>query len=375
MESRNFIIYKIPLIKGICIVGVLIIHMTGGFTQMHDFGWLYYTLLFMNNFGRFAVPLFIAISGFYLSLNKRNELATPFYRRTLKFLIVPYLAYSLLYSAINLFAGVDLKRIILDIFLGRSAANMWFGLLILQLYLLHPLLRRAYLKCKHRGIFVLSAFGMQILWKIFSVTILQRYMPISASMLYGTSNSLTDIIPIYVNQFADILFLGYIGYFIAGYYLLENSETLFHVINILSARILGAIGWIVCAIVLAIYWSVPMTHGVSWDSIKFPYMLHYLITPILSLSMLITILSILKRSDTIQKIFHSFFYQFGLFSYGIYYIHIFIILIFTEIFTRLINVQPYDLFSFYGMQFLIVPIVSLLSVRILARLPYAKYIT
>jgi len=53
--------------------------------------------VFANTLARFAVPLFIVMSGFYLSLHTRNQHALRFYRRTLPGLILPYVVYTAIY--------------------------------------------------------------------------------------------------------------------------------------------------------------------------------------------------------------------------------------------------------------------------------------
>lgn len=58
IESRRFFVYKLPLIKGICILGVILIHITGTFMVMTQLGWLFITLLFLKNLARFLEPPF-----------------------------------------------------------------------------------------------------------------------------------------------------------------------------------------------------------------------------------------------------------------------------------------------------------------------------
>ena len=166
IESRQFFIYPLSLVKGICILSVILLHVTTGSAGMKQSQCLTSSLIFINCLTRFAVPLFIALSGFYLSLNPRNESAVPFYRRTLKFLVVPYVIYSLIYSLPAFRKSGNLLEVVRNLLTASASPHLWFGLLILQLYLLHPFLIRWYRARRHHGTLIISAFLLQIAWSL-----------------------------------------------------------------------------------------------------------------------------------------------------------------------------------------------------------------
>ena len=163
-DSRRLLVYRLLMLRGLCILAVILIHVTSGLSQMTRTRGLTGVLLFTNALGGFAVPLFITFSGFYLSLNSRNENAGFFYRRTLRLLIIPYVAYSLLYSLLKIRTMGSPWRLLENLFLARAYSHLWFSLMILQLYLLHPYLARWYRACRRRGTLVTAAVLLQISW-------------------------------------------------------------------------------------------------------------------------------------------------------------------------------------------------------------------
>ena len=82
-------------------LAIILIHVTGTFAERAPVDWFTAVLIFANSASRFAVPVFVMLSGFHLSLNARNEQYFRFYRRTLKHLVIPYLLYTALYTLVR----------------------------------------------------------------------------------------------------------------------------------------------------------------------------------------------------------------------------------------------------------------------------------
>lgn len=94
----------------------------------------------MNQAARFAVPLFVLLSGASLGLGKALP-AGQFYRRRLVKLGIPYVCWTVVYTLWehqSLAPGALARRF----FLGQAAPHLYFVIIIFQLYLLYPLLRR-----------------------------------------------------------------------------------------------------------------------------------------------------------------------------------------------------------------------------------------
>lgn len=99
---------------------------------------------YLNQATRFAVPLFVLISGAALGFSRQESYARFLRRRCVR-LIPAYLVWSLIYYVYGLlttksafsvfeFAGILLR--------GGASSHLYFIVLILQFYLLAPLLRR-----------------------------------------------------------------------------------------------------------------------------------------------------------------------------------------------------------------------------------------
>ena len=87
--------------RGIAMIGVIVIHSTAAAASSATFGWnnqLVY--LIINKMASFAVPAFILLSGFVLCVryekpgNWKDLLL--FYKNRFRFLLIPYLLWSLL---------------------------------------------------------------------------------------------------------------------------------------------------------------------------------------------------------------------------------------------------------------------------------------
>lgn len=94
----------------------------------------------INQAARFAVPLFVLPSGASLGLGKALP-AGQFYRRRAVKLGIPYVCWMMVYTLWehqSLVPGALVRRFLL----GQAAPRLYFVIIIFQLYLLYPLLRR-----------------------------------------------------------------------------------------------------------------------------------------------------------------------------------------------------------------------------------------
>jgi len=374
-ESRKFFVYPLPFLKGICILGVILIHLTATCTEMSRFGGLFHALVLLNSLSRFAVPLFIVFSGFYLSLNARNERAIPFYRRTLKFLLIPYLLYSLLYALLQGLAGVRPTRLLFDILRGSAAPHLWFGLLIMQLYLLHPLLRRGYLACRHRLAPVLAALLVQIAWSVFASTLLPALVARLATTLFSASSPLAATISREVARLAGIAFVAHLGYFLGGYYLLDRAGEIRNWLRRPTTATVGVLVWFAAAAGIAASWSIPLSRGIAWAALPRPYLLHHLLTPLLSLAAFATLLSFAGRPERRPGPCRRGLHAFGLYAYGVYYLHPLFIMLIAGTFRHLTGAVPIDSAAFQLLRLFLVPTAAWFTAQLLARLPFGKYFT
>ncbi|WP_284640546.1 acyltransferase [Paenibacillus silviterrae] len=95
---------------------------------------------------KFAVPMFIFITGLVLFYNDKGKVPYgTFLRKRSKDILLPYLLWSILYSIIdNRSALTDwtfLRELGLDLVTGKASYHLWYIVMIFQFYLAYPFLR------------------------------------------------------------------------------------------------------------------------------------------------------------------------------------------------------------------------------------------
>lgn len=203
MSNNNEIIVKnklseIDFMRAICCVLVVIIHVTAAFWYTFKTGSLpFKAIVVLNTLSKFAVPSFVLISGFVLYYVYSNKKIEPlnFYRKRLSKVFVPYFVWSVLYIVVNYLAyerPVDLKSLIYYFGLGKANYHLYYICLILQLYILFPILIKLFQKFKK---------------------------PILPTLLFMTVNFY--FIRYIKLPFSDRIFIYYIMFFTIGFYLAD----------------------------------------------------------------------------------------------------------------------------------------------------------
>ncbi|PKM77560.1 MAG: hypothetical protein CVU90_06845 [Firmicutes bacterium HGW-Firmicutes-15] len=140
---------EFDVIRAAAALAVIAIHVTASYMD--------FTLAYLwNHSVRFAVPLFIVLSGFLLYYTDRDALNLPvraFYKKRLDRILWPYFVWTLLYSLLNAYflrlnnPLLFLSTLGKDLLWGTGYYHLWFLPIILQFYILYPLLRRWMEKC------------------------------------------------------------------------------------------------------------------------------------------------------------------------------------------------------------------------------------
>jgi hypothetical protein len=79
-DARQLLVFGLQGIRGACVLAVIAIHVAGParFSTRTPVDGFSVFLMLANSLARFAVPIFVLLSGFHLSLNVRNERPVPF---------------------------------------------------------------------------------------------------------------------------------------------------------------------------------------------------------------------------------------------------------------------------------------------------------
>lgn len=133
------------ILRGIAIMGVVAIHCTFIGFNFNELSIDFKLTVLWKNFINVAVPLFLALSGYFMSNKKvstKNQYIS-FLKKQLPKVLIPYVIWSVLYLSISIY----IEKISLITFLNRlitfqSLPQFYFILLILQYYILLPLLQK-----------------------------------------------------------------------------------------------------------------------------------------------------------------------------------------------------------------------------------------
>lgn len=199
-------------LRSLSCIAIVLLHVSGSYWSAVDTGtseFLFMTIY--NGLTRFAVPVFMMLSGaFVLDIHKETDMSKCF-RRFGKLLLNFYL-----WSAFFAFQGIGLKLLT-----GKSVTlelwknslerflwghyHMWFVFLILGFYLIVPIVRQVVESKKVTEYFLL-------LW------ILLRFLIPGLTVWVNLTS-----VNIWISRLDLNIFVGYLGYFILGYYIRKHG--------------------------------------------------------------------------------------------------------------------------------------------------------
>jgi len=148
--SKKNSLLSIDFMRSICCILVITIHVTAAFWYVFEPGSLQFkTIIQINTLSKFAVPAFIFISGFVLFYvySSRELRLIEFYKKRMFRVIIPYIIWSIIYILANYIAvgqPVNLKSLAYYFVLGKANYHLYYISLILQFYLVFPLLLKLY---------------------------------------------------------------------------------------------------------------------------------------------------------------------------------------------------------------------------------------
>lgn len=214
------------LLRIICALSVLGIHITARYMN-HEFTYI------INQFFRYCVPIFIIMSGYFLhytdTKDKINSTLLNFYIKHLKKIIIPYVIWLAIYVIYNnrhhlsTLLTLDYMNIILT---GYN--HLYFLVIIIQLYIIYPLLKRLF--DYRKGIPTLIVSG-----------IISLYFQ-GGTFLYKLGIS---ILPYNLIKYNYLLLPTWLFYFVFGIYFASHKSKL---LNIKNSYIL--FGWLVSFAIL-----------------------------------------------------------------------------------------------------------------------------
>lgn len=237
MQGR---LYVFDILRALATLAVIGIHVTADYAGASRWG------LFSNQVVRFAVPMFIIISGYLLyfqdMISARREPVVLFYRKRFGKILWPYVLWTLFYSLVTQYMlhtwpdGLLLLTAVgKHLLWGTGAYHLYFMVIIIQCYLLYPLLK-AWIQ-KHPSSFLISLLALCLFCQmiLYMNTIGRHALP---SVAYP--------------QIYLVAFPIWIGYFGLGMYMARFKDW------IESALASGWLSW-------AMLWTASLAI-LLWDS-------------------------------------------------------------------------------------------------------------
>ena len=181
MGDSNMRIRQMDGLRAVAALAVVMIHVSAG--RMNSVG------VSCNQTARFAVPLFIMLSGYghmHSWLQHSGQSAVQTAKRRLKRVLPAYLIWSVLYLAVDAVFGKPHVHPIKNILTGGSYVHLYYIFILVQLILLSELFCRAVER--HPAVtLLLSAgltFGMEIVLYLLTVGQLQWQFPVAPIGLF-----------------------------------------------------------------------------------------------------------------------------------------------------------------------------------------------
>jgi peptidoglycan/LPS O-acetylase OafA/YrhL len=369
-------IKEIEYLRGFAILAVVAIHTSMNFTKITNVNLLLVLNVIVDVFSHFAVPLFIFISGFVLSLNYKGTFSQKkFLRKRVKSVIPSYIIFSTLYLLLNVILSAingnlkipSLMIIIFNFVTASSYYHLWYFALIIQFYIFYPSIIKTYDKYANNKIF----------YFIFLMLIIQELWLIIRDVIITYFDSSTHSYSIYFNAISSTIlsrvFFSHIFYFTIGIYVCRNYQYTLDKLFKAKRWILPTI--IVFTGIISSFWIDGIAKYGSYERIPQSYFIVPHLLASVYFPFVFSILFIISLNFSITKYKYSNYSKIilllGRYSFGIYLIHaLFITVIVTLVFPQFgVDV---NCLIFYPTLFILSILLSCFSVYFISHLPYSE---
>jgi surface polysaccharide O-acyltransferase-like enzyme len=295
---------------------------------------------------RWCVPVFVMISGALLLREDSTENIQVFYRKRLKKVLIPLVAWTFIYLLIDSIIQVTIqnrsitqvaKSNIISIASGRPYYHLWYLYMLVPLYLSTPFINMVIKSCKRNILWVLT----------FVITLM--------AALQFLSNTLVGARPL---TLPINWFISYIPYFLAGYMI---SRSRFKPALLVSALVFSVS---VAVTAFGTYFLFNRTK----DFGESQYFYNYFSVTVFPMSL--SVFYIFKAAQGLRPP-SIFLEKLAMLTFGVYLIH--------PIFINVLSVNIYDYFKphpSFGLpaNAILVFMLSLAAAFLISRTPYLRKI-
>ncbi|RIU94914.1 acyltransferase [Oceanobacillus picturae] len=338
---------EISFIRAIACLCVVMVHVTAGYyyTNGGNFNWL---TQFLNQISRYGTPAFAIISGFLLynqAINRKFKVSV-FWKSRISKVISPFIIWSIIYLFVKWCYGkyslptfnslTEINDFIYYFFSGKSNYHLYFIAIVVQFYLIFPLLQM--MKSKKPLIF-LTIIGFFI-----------NHFIVNYNINLGNG---------FLNEFINgrVFIFHWIFYFFLGGLLVYYWDKIITLVkqNIKSSLLIGLI---------IIFFGVIEYRLTGWIESNRTLNMFNLPLLFISISGLYIALSSFKK-------IRSYVVEIGNLSMGIYLVHP-LILFFLR------NHSFFDLFyertRYLPVIYIFTLVSSIILVKIVTKIPFGSYI-
>lgn len=229
VQKSDRVVY-LDYLKILAMFAVVLLHVAAGrWNAVEETSYEWQILNMYDSIVRWAVPVFVMVSGALFLDEKRKLDLRRLYSKNIFRIITCFIFWSVLYAMISWLRGMKAKEVILSVIRGNY--HMWFLFMIVGLYILVPLLRKITESKKLMEYFL-------ILVLVFTFIIPRGLQFFGVLELPHT----VDLIKAIQTAYSKVHFhftLGFVGYFVAGYYfrkyeISKRIENLIYVLGIVG---------------------------------------------------------------------------------------------------------------------------------------------
>ncbi|RXE57371.1 hypothetical protein ABH15_04610 [Methanoculleus taiwanensis] len=352
---------EIEYLRGFAILAVVAVHVSAFFTEVARFDTLAAVNLGVYIATHFAVPLFLFISGFVLTLRYQGTYPlSRFYKRRFMTIGPPYLLYSGVYillpalGALYLTGTLQLPSVdtALAAFLtGTGHYHLWFFVLIAQFYLLFPLIFRGYVAVERPG---------AVLFLLLTLLFVQTLWNVGAHLIGAYAGTVWYSVLIRI-------FVSHLFWFVLGIATCRHYDTFLEIRRRLPWQAMLGVS-VSVTVLLTAMWSIGIAESGSFSTVSPAYFCVYRIAePLMYLPIFLVLFTAAQRLAPSASRSSTALRSIGEHSYGIYLIHPLVIAILLGVFAELS--LGYSSWLFYPVLFVATVAITYGFVRALGALP------
>ncbi|TVX96116.1 acyltransferase [Cohnella terricola] len=359
MERRSKL-NEIDIVRGLAILGVLMVHSTSFATLDMKGTTLYGVYNFLNIFSKIGTTSFILLSSFVLFYNYYPQQLTfqlfkKFYRKRLMYIVIPYLLFSTFYFLLRWYQNgyawhlADmLPSYLQKISKGQAYTHLYFVFISIQLYLLFPIF--LYLMKRFKWLAASAVLiGVALQWAFFLYN--REYWQVPTRGSWS---------PTYFGQY-------FLGAWLGIYFDRIKSWLIIAKENITKSRVAL---WI-------LLWAAWLTAGISYVTIFYNarvygtryhnalydglWDVYTMLTPLVLMQIAFLIGGKINSSFLVGRLRHL-----GIVSFGVYLVHPIILLVYRQYPLKSGGTMAHH--AWYAGGFLLALLISWIVVTALSRL-------